>query len=126
VQGDRADFAGQFTLSREGKYPMVIRNEEGWMMVQEAIGQARQFKIKKPMRSDAQHLNPVVSLTAELWFPGQRVRTQNETHAVQGKAVSAKQTSAVMAVPFSEPSAQSVSAPDADEHGAAGVVTETV
>ena len=106
---------------------MVIRIEEGWTMVQEAMGQARKGSTKKPMSSDVQHLNPVVLLTAEQWFPGQRVRTQDETHAAQGSmTVSAKQTSAVMDVPFSTSSCLDLSSPEADVDGAAGVVTEAV
>jgi hypothetical protein len=106
---------------------MVIRIEEGWTMVQVAMGQVRKGNAKKSMSSDVQHLNPVVMLTAEQWFPGQRVRTQDETHAVQGSmTVNAKQTSAVMEVPFSASNGQNLSAPDADVDGAAGVVTEAV
>ncbi len=105
---------------------MVIGIEEGRMMVQEAMGQTRKGSTKKPMSSDVQHLNPVVMLTAEQWFPGQRVRTQDETHAVQGRTENAKQTSAVMAVSFSESNGQSLSAPDSDDHGAVRVVTEAV
>ena len=45
----------------------------------EAMGQARKGSAKKLMSSDVQHLNPVVMLTAEQWFPGQRVRTQDQT-----------------------------------------------
>jgi hypothetical protein len=94
-------FVSQFSLSKESKYPMVIRIEEGWAMVQRQTG------------PDAQYLNPVVLVSSEFWYPGQSVRTQDETHAVHGSmTVSAKQTSAVMAVPFSEPNGQSLSAPD--------------
>jgi hypothetical protein len=127
VQRDKADFASQLSLSKESKYPMVIRIEEGWTMVQEAMGQTRKGSTKKPMSSDVQHLNPVVMLTAEQWFPGQRIRTQNKTHAVHGSiTVSVKQTSAVMAVPFSTSSGLDLSTPEADVDGAAGVVTEAV
>ncbi len=96
-------------------------------MVQEAMGQVRKGNAKKSMNSDVQHLNPVVLLTAELWFPGQRIRTQDQTHAVHGSmTVSVKQTSAVMAVPFSASTGLDLSTPEADVDGAAGVVTEAV
>jgi hypothetical protein len=96
VQRDRADFANRLNLSKESKYPMVIRIEEGWTMVQEATGQARKADTTMLMKSNVKTLNPAVLITAEWWFPGQRLRMQDQmltvSHAIDTWH---KQTSAV-------------------------------
>ena len=75
---------------------MVIRIEEGWTMVQEAMGQERKADTTMLVKSNVKTLSPVVLITAELWFPGQRLRMQDQvlpvSHAID---TGHKQTSVV-------------------------------
>ena len=85
-------------LWRKTKLQGVIHSDEGLTMANTLTNKEK--NVSQPIRT-TQALHPVVLLTAELWFPGQRLLIRTRAHTIRAAMnTSCQQSSTTTGLPI--------------------------